>query len=400
MAAPAAWADVVIFPTDLASEFPQLVALDAALVVDGYNPLLAELLPLIADRKPAARLAAWTGRMVELHQQYLIGDFFICASERQRNWWLGQLEVAGRINPETFETDPSLRSLVDVVPYGLPSAAPQRPGAVVRNVWPGIGDEAHLLLWGGGLWPWLDPVTAIEAVARVVQTHPHVKLLFPGTRHPNPAMQEIPTGYVASRARADQLGLTDKSVFFGDWVPYEQWPGLLLECDLALSLHFDSFETQLAFRGRVLDYIWSNLPMVVTTGDATSELVAQHDLGIVVNYGDAAATAAAISTLLDEQPARRRPHFAAARRTLTWERAAEPLVRFCRQPRRASDRTADRQPIAPFYRARFAALEEELDALRQENGRLTALVDGYERGRYMRMMRGLKRLRSHGQRGG
>ena len=44
--------------------------------------------------------------MNALFFQYLIGDFYICASERQRYWWLGQLEVAGRINPHTLHRDP------------------------------------------------------------------------------------------------------------------------------------------------------------------------------------------------------------------------------------------------------------------------------------------------------
>ncbi|MDQ7029881.1 MAG: hypothetical protein Q9O62_08955 [Ardenticatenia bacterium] len=62
--------------------------------------------------------------MGQLQQQSLLGDFFICASERQRDWWLGLLEASGRINPYTFGEDPSLRRLIDVVPFGLPEGPP------------------------------------------------------------------------------------------------------------------------------------------------------------------------------------------------------------------------------------------------------------------------------------
>jgi len=84
---------VVIFPSDIASDFPQLVQCGACLVVDGYDPLLAEWLAL--DRSPSPEEASphWKDRMQHLNQQYLTGDFFVCASERQRNWWLGLLEV-------------------------------------------------------------------------------------------------------------------------------------------------------------------------------------------------------------------------------------------------------------------------------------------------------------------
>ena len=35
---------------------------------------------------------------------------------------------------------------------------------------------------------------------------------------------------------AVDLGLLDRVVFFGDWVPYADWPYVLLESDLALEL--------------------------------------------------------------------------------------------------------------------------------------------------------------------
>ncbi|WP_376791081.1 hypothetical protein [Thermoflexus sp.] len=72
--------------------------------------------------------------------------------------------------------------------------------------------------------------------------------MFPGTRHPNPHMLGIPTHYEEARRLAQELGLLDRAVFFGDWVPYADWPGGLLESDLALTLHFDTLETCPAFR--------------------------------------------------------------------------------------------------------------------------------------------------------
>ena len=69
---------------------------------------------------------------------------------------------------------------------------------------------------------------------------------------------------------------------------------------MALTLHFDTVETRLAFRSRVLEYIWAGLPIVATAGDATSDLVAAHGLGVVVPVGDVEAVAAAIDRLLSE----------------------------------------------------------------------------------------------------
>ena len=68
---------------------------------------------------------------------------------------------------------------------------------------------------------------------------------------------------------AKEHGLIDSAVFFGQWVPYEDWPNILLESDIALSLHHDTVETQLAFRSRMLEYFWAGVPLIATTGDAS-----------------------------------------------------------------------------------------------------------------------------------
>ena len=114
-------------------------------------------------------------RSAILHRQCQAGDFFLCASERQRDWWLGLLEAHGRINPWTFGDDPSLRRLIDVVPFGLPETPPQHTRPVIKGIVPGIGQRDSVILWGGGLWPWLDPLTAIQAIADLFTGQPRVE---------------------------------------------------------------------------------------------------------------------------------------------------------------------------------------------------------------------------------
>src|SRR5690606_20550406 len=111
------------------------------------------------------------------------------------------------------------RALIDVVPFGLPQAPPAHTRPVLRGVVPGIGPEDEVVLWGGGLWDWFDPLTAIRAVAALAPQRPRLRLFFAGVGHPNPAVPAMRQAQ-AAQALSAELGLTGRVVFFNDWVPY------------------------------------------------------------------------------------------------------------------------------------------------------------------------------------
>jgi glycosyltransferase involved in cell wall biosynthesis len=362
--------------------FPQLMQCGKPLVIDGYDPHPLETLALFAGMPEQAERHLEREQILQM--QCHAGDFFICASERQRDWWLGLLEATGRLNVHTYNEDPSLRRLLDVVPFGLPASPPRHTRRVLKGVWPGIAPDDKVILWGGGLWQWLDPITAIKAVARVREQRDDVRLVFPGTRHPNTAIPDMPMVRQAQELAA-ALGLLGTHVFFGNWVAYNEWPNYLLEADVGLSLHFDILETRMAFRSRVLDYVWAGLPMVVTGGDATGELVTRQDLGRLVDFEDVEGVAQALLDVLVQPRATWEVHFAMARSQLTWERAAEPLVQFCHVPRRITGHSG------PWSSSVLLGIPEaaqtRLDQQEQELSRLRALVTGYEQGRVMRFMK-------------
>lgn len=375
-----AHAAVILAPGDLVGIYPQLGAGPAALIVDGYDPLVSEWLAMHQHLPLDEQRPHWQARLSHHLSQFSVGDFYVCASERQRDWWIGQLEAQGRINPAVYAGDPTLRRFLDVVPYGLPDTPPQPTRPTLKGVWPGIAPGDRVILWGGGLWPWLDPETAIRAVAQIAAQRPDVKLIFPGTRHPNPGLADIPTHAEHARHLAAGLGLLERSVFFGDWVPYADWPNVLLESDVALSLHLDSLETRLAFRTRILDYLWAGLPMVATTGDATSDLIAAYGVGEVVGYHAVDEVAAALLRLLDEPRSARAAGFERARQEMTWSRAAAPLVNFCLAPRRAPDRNG------------WPTQASELAHAQAEAAYWRDLAQRYAQGRVMRALAGVDRL--------
>ncbi|MCK6211774.1 glycosyltransferase family 4 protein [Georgenia sp. EYE_87] len=349
-------ADVVIIQGYLLRNFPWLAASEKVIVVDLYDPFHLESLEVLRNHPEEERRGAMAGALAELHAQLRRGDLFLCASEKQRDLWLGHLAIAGRITPATYDADPSLRELVTVVPFGLDPELPVRRAHGIKGVVPGVGPEDPVVLWGGGVYNWFDPLTVIDAVARVRERVPAVRLYFLGMKHPNPDVPEMAMA-VAARRRADELGLTGRHVFFNEeWVPYERRADYLLDADVAVSAHFDQIETAFSFRTRMLDYLWAARPIVCTAGDTFGDLVDAEGLGASVEAGDVVGLAAALERLLTEPAAWHRAHENARRvaENYTWHVALAPLVEFCRAPRRARD--AGQPSLAPVTGTRTGAL--------------------------------------------
>jgi GT2 family glycosyltransferase/glycosyltransferase involved in cell wall biosynthesis len=372
-------AGVVLAVGQMVSRIPRLRQLDRPLIVDWYDPFEIEKLAMVDTVRPEHWSLADQESHLDLALQAQAGDFYLCASDRQRDLWLGLLLASGRLNMQTASADRTARALIDVVPFGLPSSPPKRSGPAIKGCIEGIGPTDKVLYWGGGLWQWFDPLTLLEAMARVGVQRPDAKLFFAAGLHFDTKTVPAMPIYGQVQARAAELGLLGRSVFFGDWIPYAERGNVLLEADLGLSLHNDGLESRYAFRTRLLDYIWAGLPMIVTGGDPLSEVVAQNNLGCVVPAGDGEALAGAILQMLGRVEARAEmaERFAAVARSYTWERVVEPIARFMDQPRFAPDARRALERLEPAVRAR--ELEETLRTINQ--------------GRVMRFLRWVDRLR-------
>ena len=306
-----------------------LARADTRVVYDLYDPLAIEVLPLLAE-EPARAARAPTHRSVVLGQLAALatGDAFVCASERQRDLWLGMLAALGRVDVETYAADPTLRALVDVVPFGLDPEPPRAGGPAAKGVVPGIGADDRVLLWGGGIWSWFDAETAIRAVVAASRDRGDLRLLFLGTAPPKEGDARASAAGRA-RALADELGAEGRTVFFNEgWVPYAERGRWLAEADLGVSAHLDSAETRFAFRTRLLDHFWAGLPTVATGGDVLGDMVGERRLGRAVPAGDADAFAAAILELLGDRAAYEEcvANLAPVREELAWPLVANRLA--------------------------------------------------------------------------
>lgn len=302
-------------------------------IYDLYAPLTLEQLALDA-RETDSPFRDSMAKLNNLTQEVVLatGDAFVCASEKQRDFWLGALASAGRLEAARYRSDPSLRTLVDVVPFGVDPERPV-PGSAIRGVVPDIGPRDTVLLWPGGIWNWFDPLTVIHAVHQLAGRRPDLRLFFLGVRHPSPAVPGMPHAAMAERAvsLADELGLRGSVVHFNfGWVPYAERGRYLLDADVAVSAHFDDVETRFSFRTRLLDCLWAGLPVVTTRGDSLGDEVVRGGAGYAVEVGDVDGWVSTLERLLDDPQTLRDAEAAAARlRTaFEWPRVLVPLHRL------------------------------------------------------------------------
>jgi glycosyltransferase involved in cell wall biosynthesis len=333
------WCDVMVLQGYVTHHHPALAASEKVIVFDVYDPLHLETLALTKGMAGPARDEHARLSVATLNKQLERADFLVCASERQRDLFVGQLCALGRVNPLTYDDDPTLRRLIDVVPFGLPDDDPVHTRPALRGVVDGIGPDDDLIIWAGGVYDWFDPLTLIRAVERLTRRRPSARLYFMGLRHPNPDVPEMRMAS-AARALAAELGVAGRNVFFNDgWVAYAERQNYLLEADLGVTAHFASAETRFAFRTRALDYLWAGLPAVSTEGDSFAELVEDEGLGLIVPPEDPEALEEALYRLLaDEQLAKGcRGRAREVRERFRWSSVLAPLASFCQQPRRAAD---------------------------------------------------------------
>jgi glycosyltransferase involved in cell wall biosynthesis len=320
-------------------------------VADLYDPVELELTSAVATPDQAAEAAA---AKASTDLQLRFADVVICAAGRRRR----QLEH--RLADATGEPPALL-----VVPFGVrASIAEERHEPVAL---PGAGPTDTVVLWWGSMWRWLDPHSAIRAVAGLAGEHPGIKLYMTAGTPPDrraEALSDAPS----ARRLARSLGVFESNVFFLDrWIPFQERRRYLGAADVGITLHRQTPEAAIAARARYMDYLAAGLPSVLTEGDEVGDVFARQGFAALVPAGDTEAIAQALARFHDEPETRARARSAAKLliRQFSWSRVLEPLIAELtrgsqHRPRRRS--TARVMPaVAAYYALR---LRQKLRAIR------------------------------------
>ena len=329
---------IVVFQGYALSHFPVIIRKAKFIVADLYDPMHLEQL----EQQNGHSVEAWASGIRDttgiINQQLLTCDFFMAASEKQRLFWLGQLAGMGRLTPQNYVLDSDMRKLIDVVPFGLPTSDPVQKNRGIRNQFPHITDDYKIIVWGGGVYNWFDPLTLINAVNNLNERGYKIALVFLGVSHPN---SDVPEMEMLSMARelVRSLKGSEKFILFNEgWVPYAERADYLLDADAGVSTHFQHIETTFSFRTRILDYLWAGLPILSTEGDGFAELIEQKTLGVVVREQSVIDIEEGLLSILYDSEYQKltKSNVMHVREHFQWKETLKPLVNFCKNPHRSN----------------------------------------------------------------
>ena len=294
------------------------------IIVDIYSPYLMEHVYYHYKLTRHGFNDFATNVMIPYITPFLYGDFFICANEEQMDYYNGVLTTIGRINPGI-----SKEKIMDIVPNGLKRIKIQNKHILKKK----IGDK-KIILWPGGFFPWLDPLTTINAIEEVKKKENNVALVFVGANNPN-APQALTRKYIKEIKKYIKAKQLEKNVFFLPWLKQQDYFNLFAETDICIVTHKKTFESRLSSRSRTLDAIQTATPVITTNGDPVSNLIKENKLGFVVKEKDYKNLAEKIILILEKERkniASRQEKF--LKKSLDWKNTVSLLDDFCKKPRK------------------------------------------------------------------
>jgi len=291
--------------------------------VDWYDPFLVENFQyrtVLGEEVEANDRRAWNLALAR-------GDFFLCASAEQRLFYAGMLLLAGRIDAASVESDPDLRRLLAIVPFGAAEPPPADPETIRRALGAQPGDP---VLFFGGLYDWHDPGPLFAIWPSLLEEFPEARIVF----SENPNRETTPQRVFAEAvAESQRRGWKGRSWFFLPWTPYARRGALYGAASMAVCVCRPGLETELSFRTRLLDAAAAGLPSISMHGGALAERLQNAGAGFVAGSPDALRDG--IARLLREpelrEEAARNARAVAA--DLAWDRVIGPLAAFFEEPR-------------------------------------------------------------------
>jgi hypothetical protein len=267
--------DVIIFSYafgQLTKEIIDKSPENAILITDAISPYYVEALTKSKDSLQDSEIMRFYKDQVEYCNYALVNsDYIMVAAEKQKELYTGVLAGMGLL--DEFETNRFI----------LTPAYPELNNRIVNKT----NNSKINILWFGGMYPWFDPENLLEIFSSGKLKKIATLTVVGGSNPFYPKKDKRFNGaFDDFKKQSDQLGLTDKTIFFKDWVGYDERINIFNSADLAVSINADNLENKYSFRLRLADMVGNGVPVVTNGGDPLGENLANRNLVFKFNFLD------------------------------------------------------------------------------------------------------------------
>lgn len=214
---------------------------------------------------------------------------------------------------------------IEVVPHGIPDVPFIEPEAAKAKFGFGFAGRTVILTFGL-LSPNKGIEVMIDAMPAILNSRPDAVYVVLGATHPNLVRQQGEAYRESLAARARQLGVEDHVVFLDQFVDQATLLDFIAMCDVYVTPYLN----QAQMTSGTLAYSFGLGKAVVSTPYWHAEELLADGRGILVPFGDAAATGREIAALLTDDVQRQAicTRAYAVSRSMTWERTAERYLQI------------------------------------------------------------------------
>ena len=228
----------------------QKLSPEIKLIVDLYTPIFLEKELTLSKWKPQDWLTRFRNK--EMVRKFLRrGNHFLVANHRQREYWLKTAKSLGV---------PLKLSDISVLPTGS--------GSSIIHHSSSIHHERKVVLWFGGIYPWMDPLPLVEAFGDIAKKFPDWKLRFLGGWHPDTGYKNL---YQKVESSA-KLKIQNDQLEFIPWQTEKYLGKYFRDAAFAVHLPKPTSEDYYAHRVRLLTLLSAGIPILTAGRDIVSDL--------------------------------------------------------------------------------------------------------------------------------
>lgn len=259
---------------------------DKKLIIDLYTPILLEK-KINLSKFNIRHLLILKSKENVVKTFLKRGNHFLVANSRQKKYWMG---IFRKMNIKIKSSD------ISVIPTGSPLMAREKLPFEKRKI----------ILWFGGVYPWLNPNPLIDAFSQIALLNPTFKLRILGGLHNK-------TGYSSLFQKV--LRRAEKKIATGqleliNWQEFIMLHHFLKDVYFAVHIPKHSAEDYYAHRVRLLTLLNDKIPIVTAGNDLISALLLKNKAGVRVK--EDAESFKKILNLLIQNPSKVKKYSASA----------------------------------------------------------------------------------------